>query len=380
MNYILFDDEASLQNLKPFTLTRPVSEIRCGILTITEKWQKYLSQSLSFLTQGYLQQKYPLKIQENNVFINGAVFPNSTLIQKIQNLVEGDALFSGDVLIAVAGKNLSYERKIEFQNSISGIKNLPDIFLKNGEQIENDFDLITNGRESATITDPHTICYGKENIFIEDGANIKAAILNAEQGKIYIGKNAIIQEGSIIIGPFCAGEHSTIAFGSKMRPNTTIGPNSKAGGEVGNCVFFGYSNKAHDGFLGNSVLGEWCNLGANTNTSNLKNDYSNVKLHSYKTNQLEDTGLQFCGTFMGDYSKAGISTMFNTGTVVGVSCNVFGADFQDKFIDSFTWGGKKDYASYRFDKAIAVINATMARREKALSQEEINILRIIQNK
>ncbi|WP_394990304.1 putative sugar nucleotidyl transferase [Emticicia sp.] len=384
MDYILFDDQQIRNQLKPFTFIRPIAEIRCGILTIREKWEKMLSSEISFLTEEYLQKNTP-QTSEEKIFISGAVCPNEVLLYAIQQLQEDEMLvFNENVLAIKTSKKLSYSIdyplfiKKEFSEKVTIIKNLPDIFLKNGEQIKADFQLITKGRKSQEITDPFTRVYKIENVFVEEGASIKAAILNAEQGPIYIGKNAIIQEGSIVIGPFAACENSMVAWGSKMRPNTTLGPFSRVGGEVGSSVFFGYSNKAHDGFLGGSVIGEWCNLGANCNNSNLKNDYTEVKLYNYATNQLEKTGELFCGLFMGDYTKAGISTMFNTGTVVGVSSNVYGAGFQEKHIPSFTWGGADtEYVDYRFDKAIKVINATMERRDKQLTEAEVAVLRYV---
>lgn len=384
MNYILFDDTQIRNQLKPFTFTRPVADIRCGTLTIREKWEKRFSTKIVCLTEKYLAEEY---ISESSIYtyINGAVCPNAILLQAIEQLHEEESLFFEETILCIkTSQKLSFPidyqqfSKKQFIGKVTIIKQLPDIFLKNGGEIKADFQLITAGRKSQEITDSFTRVYAPENVFVEEGASIKAAILNAEQGPIYIGKNAIIQEGSIIIGPFSADEGSIVAWGSKMRPNTTLGPFCRAGGEVGSSVMFGYSNKAHDGFLGASVIGEWCNLGANCNNSNLKNDYTEVKLFNYATNQLEKTGELFCGLFLGDYTKAGISTMFNTGTVVGVSSNVYGAGFQDKHIPSFTWGGADtEYVDYRFDKAIQVINATMARREKQLTEKEIEVLKYI---
>ena len=384
MEYVLFDDVTIRNQLKPFTLTRPVADIRCGILTIREKWEHRLSSKIPCLTEHYLPQENTNK-SAVYVYINGAVCPDEVIIAAIGQLqIEQSLVFGSDTLAIKTSQKLSYPidyqqfEKINFTETAIIIKQLPHIFLKNGEQIKADFQCITAGRKSQVIADPFTRLYAAENIFVEHGASIKAAILNAEQGPIYIGKNATIQEGSIIIGPFSIGEGSMVAWGSKMRSNTTLGPYCRAGGEVGSSVMFGYSNKAHDGFLGASVIGEWCNLGANCNNSNLKNDYTEVKLYNYATNQLEATGETFCGLFMGDYTKAGISTMFNTGTVVGVSANVYGAGFQAKHIPSFTWGGvDTEYANYRFDKAIEVINATMGRKAKQLSEAEVAMLKYI---
>lgn len=380
MAYILFDDELIRNQLKPFTFTRPVADIRCGILTIRDKWAKRLQAKVTCLSKRYLEE---ITAEGSvNTYINGAVCPDEVLITEIEKLVLGEALVDGENILAVRTTEKltfpidfqSFKQKV-FNGTVSIITQLPHIFLKNGDQIKEDFKLITKGRKSQEITDPFTRVYGADNIFVEDGASIKSVILNAEQGPIYIGKNATIQEGSIVIGPVSIDEGSVVVWGSKIRPNTTLGPYSKAGGEVGSSVIFGYSNKAHDGFLGASVIGEWCNLGANCNNSNLKNDYSEVKLYNYATDKLEKTGELFCGLFMGDYTKAGISTMFNTGTVVGVCSNVFGAGFQDKHIPSFMWGGADtEYVDYRFDKALEVIRATMARRDKQLTDKDIAIL------
>lgn len=382
MAYILFDDELIRNQLKPFTFTRPVADIRCGILTIRDKWAFRLKTKVTCLSKRYLEE---ITAESSiNTYINGAVCPDECLIDEIHKLAIGDCLVdsNNNVLAIRTTEKLSFPisfqafQQKKFDGEVSIITQLPHIFLKNGDEIKVDFKLITEGRESQEITDPFTRVYGAENIFVEEGASIKSVILNAEQGPIYIGKNATIQEGSIVIGPVSIDEGSVVVWGSKIRPNTTLGPYSKAGGEVGSSVIFGYSNKAHDGFLGASVIGEWCNLGANCNNSNLKNDYSEVKLYNYATDKLEKTGELFCGLFMGDYTKAGISTMFNTGTVVGVCSNVFGAGFQDKHIPSFMWGGADTkYVDYRFDKALEVIRATMARRNKELTDKDIAILK-----
>lgn len=380
MAYILFDDELIRNQLKPFTFTRPVADIRCGILTIRDKWAFRLKAKITCLSKRYLEE---ITAESSiNTYINGAVCPDEYLINEIEKLAVGELLIADKNVLAIRTTerltfpiNFQPFKQKNFDGNVTIITQLPHIFLKNGDQIKADFQLITKGRKSQEITDPFTRVYGSENIFVEEGANIKSVILNAEQGPIYIGKNATIQEGSIVIGPVSIDEGSVVVWGSKIRPNTTLGPYCKAGGEVGSSVIFGYSNKAHDGFLGASVIGEWCNLGANCNNSNLKNDYTEVKLYNYATDKLEKTGELFCGLFMGDYTKAGISTMFNTGTVVGVCSNVFGAGFQDKHIPSFMWGGADtEYVDYRFDKALEVIRATMARRDKQLTDKDIAIL------
>lgn len=387
MNIILFDQSKFRNQLKPITLTRPIGKIRIGILTIDEKWKNYFDADVSFLTEDYLSKKFPASYSETNIYINASFLPFDELADKISKLRIQEALvYNGQILACHTQQVLKFDeinasefQNIEFEHSkITIISELPHLFLNNGDQIKADFEKITKERKSNPVVDNFTAVYNSDNIFIENGAQIKASILNAENGPIYIGKSAIIQEGSLIIGPAAICDESMVAFGAKIRPNTTLGPVSRVGGEVGNSIFHGFSNKAHDGFLGNSYIGEWCNLGANTNNSNLKNDYKSVKLYNYDVQELYDTKEIFCGTFMGDYTKAGISTMFNTGTVVGVSCNIYGSDFQEKFIPSFTWGGKTEgYLDYRFEKAIEVINATMARREKVLSDFDFEILKYI---
>ncbi|MCF0064197.1 glucose-1-phosphate thymidylyltransferase [Dyadobacter chenwenxiniae] len=382
---ILFDDPAVRLQLLPFTYTRPVSAIRCGISKISEKWSLWLDTAVSYQTSDYLAAAFPVLTASDSIYINGGLCPDAGLVDAIEKLPAQSALISGDDVLAIRSNELwkpdmsisAYERQ-HYSGSFTLIRNVWDIFAFNGEQIEIDFARITANKNSEPLTDPFTQCYNPENIFIESGAIIKASILNAEKGPIYIGKNALIQEGSMIQGPFSIGEGSVLAQGTKIRPNTTVGPFSKLGGEVSNCVIFGYSNKGHDGYLGNSVLGEWCNLGANTNNSNLKNDHSNVKLHSYVTNDLADTGLKFCGLMMGDYSKAGISTMFNTGSVVGVSVNVFGAGFQAKHTPSFSWGGNAEgFSEYRFEKALHVAKDTVSRRNLTFGEHDEQILRSV---
>lgn len=386
-NLILFDDPGIRTALLPFTFTRPVAGIRIGIQTLAEKWADVLKQTPSFLTVTYLQGKFPQTTTTDNWYVNGAVCPTPALQEALSTVAIGAGLITSDGLVLAlrtdhqlsAPPTVSEEYDFHtFSEPLTIIYNMWDIFVHNGDQIRADFARLTAGRTSQPITDPFTRCYAPENIFVEEGATIRAAILNAEGGPIYIGRDATISEGSIVIGPFSLGESATVNWGGKMRSNTTVGPFCKVGGEVGNSIFFGYSNKGHDGFLGNSVIGEWCNLGANVNNSNLKNDYSNVKLHSYATGQLEDTGRIFCGLMVGDFTKAGISTMFNTGTVVGVSANVFGSNFQPKHISSFSWGGAIDgFTTYRLEKALQVAAESFRRRGKEFDKQEEAILREI---
>ncbi|GAB3549416.1 GlmU family protein [Spirosoma fluminis] len=385
---ILFDDPAIRTALLPFTFTRPVAGIRVGIQALAEKWAHLLNTTPSYLTEPYLQAKFPQQTGDDNLYINGAVCPTPALVDRINALLLGESLITpaGSLLALRTDKTASEASQLAdlpqhtaaFGEDLTLVRNLWDIFVQNGDQIRADFARLTAGRQSQPITDPFTRCYAPDNVFIEEGATIRAAILNAEGGPIYIGRNATISEGSVVIGPFALGEGSTVNWGGKMRSNTTIGPFCKVGGEVGNSILFGYSNKGHEGFLGNSVVGEWCNLGANVNNSNLKNDYTSVKLHSYATGQLEDTGRIFCGLMMGDFTKAGISSMFNTGTVVGVSANVFGGGFQPKHIPSFSWGGAdKGFSTYRLDKAMQVAREAFLRRGMEFDDVEEEILRAI---
>ena len=385
---VLFDDPTVRSQLLPFTFTRPVAGIRCGILTLAGKWGKWLDVIPSFLTEPYLQERYPAPTGQEYLYINGCLCPDAALVEQIQAMPSGSLLRSleTDLLLAVRTTdpdwaptvpNNSLTEKV-YAESVVSISHLWDIYLENGGQIRADYTLLTSDRESAPLTDPFTNCYAPENIFLEEGVTVRSAILNAEGGPIFIGRNAVVSEGAIIQGPFAMGEGAVIGQGAKIRPNTTLGPYCKVGGEVNNSVLFGYSNKAHDGYLGNSVLGEWCNLGANTNNSNLKNDYTPVKLYSYATQGLEDTGQLFCGLFMGDYTKAGISTMFNTGPVVGVNVNVFGTGFQPKHIPSFSWGGQAEgFAPYRYEKALAVIQETCRRRQVDFAEQREAIFRAV---
>ena len=378
MNYILFDGSARNQ-LLPFTYTRPVADIRVGILTIREKWEKMLGFTTSTVTEDYLIDKFPMIEMEQNIFINASVLPTEHLVSLIQNLSENKALFIDDEPLAFFAKE---DQEIDFEtfdvlpytnDDILRIENTWDIFKLNGEAIKRDFKLLTTDRESQLIPEM-TVSFNKDQIFIEEGAVLPLCSLNANDGPIYIGKDSEIMEGSMIRGPFALCENATIKMGAKIYGATTIGPHSKIGGEVNNCVIFGYSNKGHDGFLGNSVLGEWCNIGADTNNSNLKNNYAEVRLWDYETEGFAKTGLQFCGLMMGDHSKCGINTMFNTGTVVGVSANIFGSGFPRNFIPSFSWGGSAGMITYKTDKAFEVAKVVMSRRDIAFTEVDVQIL------
>lgn len=383
MNIVLCD--VNRQSLLPFTFTRPVAEIRTGIFTFRERWERWMDCSTSTLTEGYLQNKFPLKKEQDNILINSSIVANENLREAILKLKTAQQLVSGNKILAanVSMSDFNFSQlpdvfknfeAIQYPDPVIEIKNCWDIFSKNDKILKQDFDFLVKGRESKQIDSSNQVKSDK-NIFIEEGAAVTCSILNADNGPIYIGKEAEVMEGCMIRGPFVLGEHSTLKMGAKIYGATTIGPHCKVGGEVNNSVIFGYSNKAHDGFLGNSVLGEWCNLGADTNNSNLKNNYGIVKIYDYGLKDYIETGLQFCGLMMGDHSKAGINTMFNTGTVVGVCANIFGGGFPDKFIPSFTWGGFKDSEIFNIDKAIAVSKEVYKRRNMEFGADDTGILK-----
>jgi len=380
MNCILFDD-VHTQALLPLTYTRPAAHIRCGILTIAEKWERHMQQSFSYFTADYLSEKYPLTTGPDNLCINGRLLPNPTLISAIKALQLNQSLEANGITLAYRSTSASAKEEMEaivFDAEYQIINRVHDIFSVNHSAIEADFNLLTANRKSAEISKNNTIL-GQHPIFIEEGAQVEAAVLNAKEGCIYIGKDAEIMEGALIRGPFALCEQATVKMGAKIYTGTTIGPHCKVGGEVSNSVMFAYSNKGHDGFLGNSVIGEWCNLGADSNNSNLKNNYEMVKLWNYASQRFEKTGLQFCGLIMGDHSKCGINTMFNTGTVVGVSANIFGSGFPRQFVPSFSWGGSQGFETYSLDKACQTADLVMQRRHLNLSAADKQILNYIFN-
>ena len=379
MNYILFDGDAR-KSLLPFTYTKPVADLRIGILTIREKWEKYLGLTTTTITEEYLEVKYPMVEMDSNVLINASFCPTKALVEKVKNLSENEAIFKGEDVIAFyttsSQEEVNFEdyNQIEFEEDLIQIKNTWDIFSLNAKAIQQDFDFLTEDRTSQPI--PTGVQYvNKENIFIEEGAKLTFAILNATDGPIYVGKNAEIMEGCVVRGALAMCENSVLKLGAKIYGATTLGPFCKVGGEVNNSVLMGYSNKGHDGFLGNSVLGEWCNIGADSNNSNLKNNYAEVKLWNYETGRFAKTGLQFCGLMMGDHSKCGINTMFNTGTVVGVSANIFGSGFPRNFVPSFSWGGASGFTEYKTNKVFEVAEVVMKRRNLVFDEQEQEILK-----
>ena len=378
MNTILFDDQ-EVSHLYPFTLTRPAALIRCGILTVAEKWNLCLATDVSFICAEHLSGKYPVKQEAENLFINSRLLPDNALLSAIQALANGACLQSNNMLLAYRGADLaaaSLANAIQYEGDFQQISRIHNIFSFNHHQINLDFERLTANRVSQTLSSTNTVI-GKYPIFLEEGAKAEASVFNTTEGPIYLGKHSEVMEGALIRGPFALCESAGIKMGAKIYNGTTVGPHSKVGGEVSNSVIFGFSNKGHDGFLGNSVLGEWCNLGADTNNSNLKNNYEIVKLWNYQTERFEKTGLQFCGLFMGDHSKCGINTMFNTGTVVGVSANIFGSGFPRNFIPSFSWGGAQGFETYTPAKAFQTAELVMQRRHVELSEDDKNILNYI---
>lgn len=379
---ILFDDNAH-HTLLPLTFTRPVADLRIGILTIAEKWGKYLDLGFSWHTQSWLQGKFPVKIEERNLFINGAFCPDEALMEAIKPLHGNVALMQGDRLVAVKlnkedalkfDPNERFEQTVNLEHTPVVINYPEDIFRNNDAELRKDFKLITNGRTSAALSPTNTII--GDDFFAEEGAIADCSTFNTTNGPIYLAKNTEVWEGTHIRGPFAMLENSQLKMGSKIYGATTVGPYCRVGGEVNNAVIWGYSNKGHEGYLGNAVVGEWCNIGADTNNSNLKNNYDEVKLWDYPTQRFRKTGLQFCGLIMADHAKCAINTMFNTGTVVGVSANVFGAGFPRNFIPDFSWGGAQGYEVYSLKKMFETVGKVFARRDhRKFDENEQNILK-----
>ena len=384
MGIILIDIPDTIKKFYPLTMTRPIGKLRVGIFTIAEKWHFFSELPVSYLAESHLKKKYPAVIESKNIFINSSVLPDKDLFNAISAMKENEGIFDKGVFLAAKGGQEIFENSIQhfdfshlkkksYTNEYNKLKGVTDIFNFNGNQIRADICHVSSKEKYST--EINTTFYNKQHIFIEEGAKLKSCILDAEEGPIYIGENANVLPGSIIIGPAAVLDNCTIAYGSKIRPNTTIGPYSKVGGELSNVVFMGYSNKAHDGFLGSSIIGSWCNFGAGTNNSNLKNNYGKVKIWDYEEGIMVDSGLRHCGLIMGDHSKCGINTMFNTGTVVGICTNIFGSDYMPKHIPSFSWGNQE----YEFEKAMKTIEIVKSRRNETLDDMEIEIMKYVLN-
>ena len=380
MNVVLFDSEGIWKEFLPLTYTRPVSDIRFGMLTVREKWDLFFKKKCEVLSQDYLSIKHPFAEKGENIFIASNICPNDALLKEIKKLKSGEALVNGKALLAFIGRSSSLLNqgslmKKEFKGNYLKIDHVWDLFQKNGEAIKEDFKLLTKGKKSVPISKSVKVIGKRTDVFFEKGVQAEACILNAKSGPIYIAKDAEIMEGTAVRGPLFLGEHSTLKLNAKVYGPTSIGPHCKVGGEVSNSLIFGYSNKAHDGFIGNSVIGEWCNLGADTNSSNLKNNYASVKLFNYAQNKQVDSGQQFCGLIMGDHSKTGINTMLNTGTVVGVGANIFGGGFPVTHIPSFTWGGAEGFETYKLDKLFETAEKVFERRGLKFNAPEKEILK-----
>ncbi|MEO0580799.1 MAG: putative sugar nucleotidyl transferase [Bacteroidota bacterium] len=395
-HFVLFEDTAHF-SLLPLTYTRPVFALRSGILTNQERWEKALEASVGGYAYDYLQPVFGGRPQQDEeiIWINGSLIPDGDLLKLIQEIGPDEYAKGADGKILVARfkpSKLSEDHSgiitAEWADE-NGLKVhstsldplhfsvSPDIFRLNRQLIAHDLEYLLKTETFQDVTDPYTRIYGKDNLFVAEGAQVRAAIINAEDGPIYVGPHSKVSEGAIIINSHALCAHATVQPGAKLRGDSTFGPWVKVGGEVGNSVIMGYANKGHDGYLGNSVIGYWCNLGADTNTSNLKNNYASVKIWNYQNQRFLNTGLQFCGLIMGDHSKCGINTMFNTGTVIGVSANIFGGGFPRNFIPSFAWGGASGFTTYQYKRAMGVADVVMKRRKIALTQEDQDILKAV---
>lgn len=386
LNLILFDTDAR-NHLLPLTATRPMGELRIGLLTLREKWEKRLRAYCSYITQEYLQEKYPIRIEDDNLILNASIVPNDALCRRIEALAMGEALLRSGELIAARLDENQFEMLIDDAElrELQGVELDPaieyltiehtwDFTRHNDKAIVEDFELITKDRKTHPVSSSNRVM-GAHNLFVEEGVKMECCIINASTGPIYIGKNVEIMEGSILRGPIAIGDGAIIKMGAKIYGPTTIGPGCRVGGEVTRSVLFANSNKAHEGYLGDSVLGEWCNLGADSNCSNLKNNYSEVRVWDYEAEKFVNTGLQFCGMIMGDHSKCGINTMFNTGTVIGVFTNIFGAGYQRNFIPDFSWGGPdSSMRTYKFAEACETAETVLKRRNIAFSELDKAIL------
>lgn len=380
-NIVLFDDPVIRQQLYPFSLTRPIGAFRAGITTLAEKWEYYLKGEASYLSAVYLQEKFPLKTGKDNLFIASHLLPSPALAGALENLAFGEALWKENDLLAFHGDDFQESRearRLDYPEELHGISYPFHLFAYNGMLLEQDFAWLTRLRTSRPLSSTNQVS-GKENIFIEEGARVECSMLIADEGPIYIGKHALVMEGSMIRGPFAMCGNAVVKMGAKIYGATTLGPGSTGGGEIKNSIFFGYSNKAHDGYLGDAVIGEWCNLGANTNCSNLKNNAGIVQVWDEYSKSFVPAGTK-CGLLMGDYSRSGISTMFNTGTVTGVSCNIFGGEFPPKHIPSFSWGGAAGWMKYEADRAIKDARAWMALKGKTMTAGEEAILKELSEK
>lgn len=384
-NIILFDVPAVRENLLPLSYTRPVADFLVGITTLRQKWERLLPGVYSYSTVDYLSEKYPMAEADENLFIASNVIATKSLADRVAALSSGECLLGetqggNRIMIALKGGIADLHKALGscpvgevFEEKVDAINYLYDVFLLNGSQIESDFEMVTAGREGQSIPRSNTVIGDPDQIFIESGAIVEGVVLNASHGPIYVGRHVEIMEGSCLRGPIGLGAHSTVNMGTRIYPGTSLGPWCKVGGELNNVVMFGFSNKAHDGFLGNAVIGEWCNLGAGCVASNLKNDYTEIKLWNYPSHRFLRTGLQFCGMIMADHSKAGINTMINTATVVGVGVNIHGSGMPRNFVASFSEGGASGFNDLPMEKFFDTARRMMARRGRSMSEVDTKI-------
>ncbi len=378
MNVVLVD--TNWQRFLPVSFTRPVSQLRCGILKIYEKWEMRLNLKSVAVSEEYLNQKFFSEVEGSTLIINSMILPDDDLVKAVLSLKDKEILNSGGTWLAIRSESgfnkdeWADAQPIEYPKQCKYVDSWWDLYKQNGSEIEKDFSLITAQKKSRPLSSSNVLIGPKNKLFIEEGAYIEGCVLNTDFGSVYIGKNAEVMEGSIIRGGFSVLEESKIKLGSKIYGPTSIGPKCRVGGEVKNSIFQGYSNKSHDGYLGNSIIGEWVNLGADTNCSNLKNTFSSAKVWSYEEKKMVDSGELFLGCCIGDFSKTGINTMINTASVIGVNANLFGSGFQKKFVPSFSWGERE---TYTLSKAWEV-NKNIARLTgEELSDEDHLILQAI---
>lgn len=387
---IILSDAGLHASLLPLTFTRPAGHLRPGILRISEGWYVRSGLGVGYRTEPYLSEAFPLAPKEEvNFEVDGALFPSDELVGAVLDLRPGQVLVQNgrSLAFSISGDSVpssidwtvapAYLKQVEFPGAVIRYERPWHLFQRCGPAIISDFKLLTEGRRSASLSALNTVIGDPDLVFLEEGARVEASVLNTTNGPIYISNGAEVMEGCMIRGPFVLGDHAQLKMGAKIYGPTVIGPESRVGGEVNNSVISGFSNKAHDGFLGNSVIGEWCNLGADTNNSNLKNTYGDVQIWSYAEHAWIDTGSQFCGLIMGDHSKTAIGTRFNTGTVVGVSASIHGSDLPMKHVPGFSWGGSNGLAVYEFDKAMMTARKVMQRRNMPLTELDVSILRHI---
>lgn len=377
MNYILFDGP-NRSSLKPLTYTRPVADLRIGASTLREKYEYFLGSTISTITEDYLSERYPMVELTDNILIDASFVPNEQLCRAISTLKSNQKLVYKERLVAFAlsegeEPELGEFEQVDFQEDLMELTGCHDLVRFHDTVLRSDFDWITQEKDFQPLSDTNRVL-GDNQVFVEKGASVEFATINAELGPVYISKNALVMEGTLIRGPLFLGEKSVLKMGAKIYGPVSIGPKCTIGGEIKNSIIYGHSSKGHEGYLGDSVLGQWCNLGADTNNSNLKNNYDEVKLWNYEAESFVKTGMQFCGLIMGDHSKCGINTMFNTGTVTGVAANIFGSGYQRNFIPSFAWGGGGKFVTYKIDKVIDTAKRVLHRKGVEFEEEDGLIL------